>query len=361
MSGFSFLFTNLLTGEVIDEIPIGSVEMSKKLNGYGVFRGAFSLDVSGKSNADMLSASIPGKCGLIVEQDNQPIWDGIVWARWYQSQAKSVQFTARTLEAYFDHVFLRTDIDYVSTEQRNIFRELVLNLQLTASSNLRINVPSAFPGAVLRTLNVLATEYKTYMQIISGMADSVNGFDWTITTNKSGNEYTRILRIGYPTLGAIGDGLTFDYPGNITNYYASESIENAATHMFVLGAGEGSDMVVGTYTAQDLIETNWPRLDGTFSRKDIESQSIINAYANQIGIQRRPPFIVIKVFVKDDQDPIFGSYGLGDTATLAIKDPRFPEGVQIQARITSFSYRPSSDNSVGEVELIFEGDELNGE
>lgn len=357
-----YLFTNLLTGEVIDEIPVGSVEMSNKLNGFGVLRGVFSLDMSGKKNADVLAASIPGKCGLIVERQGQPIWDGVIWSRWYQSQAKSVQFTARTLEGLWDKLYLRTDINYTSYEQRNIFREIINNLQLVAPTNLRVSVPSAFPDAVLRSVNVLATEYKTYLAVISSMADGASGFDWTISTNKNGVVYERKLLIGYPTLGATGDGLTFDYPGNVTNYYASESVDSAGTHMFVFGAGEGSDMVVGTAVQQDLIDSNWPRLDVGISRKDISNSSQISSLASQLGYQRRPPMLVAKLFVKEDQDPVFGSYGLGDLATISIVDPRFPKpGKQIQARMVAYNYRPTSDSSVGEVELVFEGDDLNGQ
>jgi hypothetical protein len=67
----------------------------------------------------------------------------------------------------------------------------------------------------------------------------------------------------------------------------------------------------------------------------------------------------IKIQVKGDAEPIFGSYGLGDSSTVAITDARHPEGFQTTARLVAWDYTPQSDESVGEAQLVFEGDELN--
>jgi len=63
--------------------------------------------------------------------------------------------------------------------------------------------------------------------------------------------------------------------------------------------------------------------------------------------------------LKADIEPVFGSYGLGDTATLSIVDARHPAGLTTTARIIAFSYVPQSDESIDKVELVFEGDQLN--
>lgn len=356
-----YLFGNLATREITAELPLSSVAIDKKMNDIGNFRANFKLDSSGFDNTDVLNATTPGACFVIMERDDTVIWEGIVWTRAYQSQAKDVELTARTYESYADRQFILTNFERTDVEQRNIFIDLWNDLQSTSERNIGVSIPSSFPTLVTKTLTVQASEYKTYFQALSTIADGDNGFDWTIDTYKESNIYRRRVLIGYPKLGTTdAAGLSFDYPGAITNYYQTESMSNAGTHLFIIGAGEGDSMVVGTATQDAILAGGFKRYDVSISRKDITDQSLANSIAAQMGILRRPPMTFIKIFLKGDIEPVFGSYGLGDTATLSIIDPRHPNGMTVDARIVAFSYKPPSNDSIEEVELIFEGDELNG-
>ena len=110
-----YVFSLVSSGQVVAEFPIQSVNFGRKLNDWGTFRGSFKLDQSGSYNADLIASTIPGKCFVVAERDGVVVWDGIVWSRTYQSQAKDVEFTARSWEAYpdmvkFDTNFTRTQI-----------------------------------------------------------------------------------------------------------------------------------------------------------------------------------------------------------------------------------------------------------
>lgn len=356
-----YLFGNLTTREITAEIALTSVQMDRKLNDIGNFRAGFKLDQSGLDNNDVLNATTPGAAFVIMERGDTPIWEGIVWTRVYQSQAKDVEITARTYEAYAEKQLIETDFIRDNFEQRNIFADLWEDMQSSPYRDLSIELPAVFPTVISKSLTVLATEGKNYLQTMSSISDGVDGFDWTIDFYKLNDTYRRRLLIGYPQLGTIdGAGLSFDYPGAITNYYRTESMSNGGTNLFVFGAGEGSSMIIGTNVQQAMLDGGFKRYDVTVSRKDVTDQSLMNSIASQLGEKRKPPLSVIKVFLKGDITPEFGSYGLGDTATLSIIDPRHPDGISVSARIVAFSYKPASDNTVEEVELIFEGDELNG-
>jgi len=354
-----YLFGSLDTREIIAELAMTSVSMDKKLNDWGTFRGTLRFDTTGVDNADLVAATTPGRSFLVCERGDTPIWDGIVWTGSYDSQGKDLNITARTYEGYADRQVIG-DFTRTSIEQRNIFRDLWTDLQSVNERNISINIPSAFSSVILRSVDVMANEYKTYLQIMSALADGVDGFDWTIETIKQNNQYVRSLKIGYPVLGTTdGAGLSFDYPGNITNYYKTSGISNAGTNLFLLGAGEGSEMKVGTAVQTDLLTSGFKRYDLVLSRKDMDDQQLIDSMATRLGTVHRPPISVIKVFLKANLDPVFGSYGLGDTATVSIIDPRHPEGFTSSARIVAMTYRPQSDETVEQAELIFEGDELN--
>lgn len=356
-----YLFGNLSNRQIVAELALSSVQMDRKLNDWGNFRAGFKLDQSGLDNDTVISATEPGANFVIMERGDTPIWEGIIWTRVYQSQAKDVQITARTYEAFAEKQIIDVDFTRTNYEQRNLFVDLWTSMQSSPYRDLGIELPGVFTTVVSKDLTVSATDSKNYLQTMSSISDGVDGFDWTIDIYKLNNTYRRRLLIGYPQLGSTdAAGLSFDYPGAITNYYQTESMTNAGTNIFVYGAGEGSAMVVGTAIQQEMLDNGFKRYDVTVSRKDVEGQGLIDSIAFQLSVKRKPPLSIIKVFLKGDIIPEFGSYNLGDTATLAIIDPRHPNGFTVSARIVAFSYKPASDDTVEEVELVFEGDELNG-
>jgi hypothetical protein len=360
-----YLFGDLSTQQVIAELPLSGVSMNKKLNDWGTFRGTTYFDTSGISNLDMAAATVPGRNFVVVERDGVPIWDGILWSATYDSQAKVMNMTARSFEGYPEKLIVDVDFIREGQDQRNIFCDLWRQLQSVGNRNMGIVIPSGvFDNAVPRDLSILASEYKTFGSGLSSMSDSEDGFDWTITTIRQNNQYVRTLMIGYPQIGiqdTTASPLSFDYPGNVLNYYESASMSAAGTNIYLLGAGEGADMVVGTAVNSDILASGFKRFDVVESRKDVESPYTIGTLADQLLITRRPPLTIYKVFTKADIDPVFGSYGLGDAGTFAVVDAKHPNGASTTARVVAWEYRPESDDNVDQVELIFEGDELSDE
>jgi hypothetical protein len=358
-----YVFGNLRTGAVLEEIALYGVSpMTIKLNDWGSFGATFSLDQTGRSNADLVNAVIPLQSYVIVEREGIPVWGGIVWTAVHQSQSKSVQLSARSFEAYFERQKILSDFTRTDIEQRNIFRDLVNQLQADPNTNLGLSVPGSYPTVVAKTLTVLASERKTYTEAFSNIADGDDGFDWRIDVVKTaGGAYHRRLLIGHPQLGTIDPtGRHFEYPGNITNYYKTASGSESGTHVFIVGQGEGSSTILGTYVHQDLIDSGtWLRYDLDISKKQVTNAQLAQSLADKIGPQRRPPMKIFKVFVKGDLDPPFGSYGVGDSCTLVISDAMHPDTLQAPARIVGMAYKPPTGDDVEEVELIFEGDELN--
>lgn len=362
MPSTRYIFGLLRTGEVVEEIAMQGVSMSNKLNTWGSAQGSFGFDQSGKLNSDLKAATVPGQCYLAIELDDIPIWFGIVWTRSYQSQAKVAQVSARTLEAYAAKSRVDADMSWVDYEQMNIFRELWISMQAKAAANIDVTVPAAFGDANTRQLTLLASDRKKYETVFSDLADGEDGFDWTIDITKSASGvYLRSLRMGYPFLD---DNTTtphqFEYPGNVTNYYSTDSLTPAATHLTVLGRGEGSAMLTATHTHQDMIDGGkWNRFEEDVPRKSVSEQGLLNSLAGQLGKLRRPPMTTIKAFVKGDVSPVFGTYSLGDSAQLLFEDALHPNGAAFNSRIVAWKYYPTSDDNVAEAELIFEGDELN--
>lgn len=359
MADYRYIFGTLRSESVVEEIPMYGVYMDLQLNRGGQFQGTFQLDQTGKNNESLMDACIPGRTWVACERSGVCIWHGFIWSRVYSAQSKSVQLFALSFENYPKKRIILQDTSFTNIEQRNIFRSLWTQMQADTGSNLNIEVPGSFTNAVLKSIDVLATDYKYYDSVMSTLADGDDGFDWYIQVTKDGVFYRKNLAIGYPTIGT-GEtpGMTvFDYPGNITQYYLTEPMSESATHIFVIGTGEGSSMIVGEFAHDDLIASGHARWDMDISRKDANKQSIADSLAAQQGTIRRPPVPVIKMTVKADKTPEFGSYSLGDACRIVINDPRFPGvGMNSVKRLIKWELHPPSETNTEEVDLVFEGD-----
>ena len=232
-------------------------------------------------------------------------------------------------------------------------------MQSDTGSNLNIAVPGAFTDAVLKTVEVLATDYKKYDNVMTSLADADDGFDWFIRITKDGTLYQKELAIGYPTIGTnpFQGMVVLEYPGNIVQYYMTEPMSESGTNIFIFGEGEGSSMVVGLFEQTDMIASGHPRWDFSLSRKDMDSQEAVSGFAAQQGAVRKPPLPVIKLNTKANLEPEFGAFGLGDTCGIVIKDPRFPgNGIDLRKRLIKWELRPQSSDSVEEASYVFDGD-----
>lgn len=370
MAEVAYIFGDAISGSIIEEIRLTSVSMKDTLDG-GEFRATFHLDQTGKTNDELLSATIPGRSFCVVERDGVVIGDYIIWTRTYQSQAKVFQLYGVPIKDYPGFRFVRTDYSATDTEQRNVFVELY-NLMQSVPGSIRVALPDPFPTEAPIDISVSESEFKTYRQVMDSIADGSNGFDWVIRTIRSGDKYVRTLEVGYPQIGALPSDYMpiFEYTaptdesdlggGNIINYWANDSMADAATHLFGIGGGEGSAMVMSSVAFDTLIANGFPRYDSTYNRKDITDQAILDSLTFQEALKRMAPTSTITAEVKADGEPEFGDYGLGDACQIVIKDSRFPQGFIKETRILGWEYYPPEDSNVEMVRLHLEGEDSGG-
>lgn len=358
MTELRYVFADALTGKIIDEFPMFSVSVSLSVD-TGEFTGFFGLDQSGYDNDQLISASVPGRSFVIVESENRVIWGGLVWSRTYQSQAKSVQVYAKSLDQYPTKRLIHTDWDFTDTDPRNIFRTLYMDMQADPYS-ISVSIPAAFDNASIIDFDVAASELKTYRSVfdtLSTAADS--GFEWTIDWQRVGNAYTRTLRVGKPLGSPLSDNsVVFEYPGNILNYWRNDTIASGGTDMYGVGAGEGDSMLVSQVEYSDLLANGYPRLEDQVSFKDVDDMTVLDGLTKTQADIYKAPQPVYSVQMKADREPAFGDYGLGDFCKLVLKDPLHPApGVTFATRVLKWDYTPPSSSDVEQVQLSFQGDD----
>lgn len=370
MAHYRYIFLSLISDVVIEEINMFGTAMTRQLGSPGQFNGSFTFDQTGKHNIDLVAATTPGKAWLVVERDDVPVWWGIVWSRTYQSQAKECQIFAWGFEAYPQRAKMLSDFARSNEPNAQIFTELWQDMQNVTGRNLGIQIPSVTYGATA-SISVLSTDQKYYNDAMDSLANGAAGFDWTIDLHKNvDGSYTKSLRIGYPNMGVASSdsGIwVFEYPGCILNYYQTESMADAGTNVFTLGAGEGSDMLAVATSQPAMLNSGWPRWDVDVSYKDVSDPGLLTSLALTQQIVRKPPMPTYKVTVKGDQDPVIGSYNVGDACQLVITDSRNPSidngntpGLSVNSVIIGFQIKPSDSQGTEEVNVILPGDTANG-
>lgn len=363
VADYRFLFSTLRAEQVVAEVSLYGVYMSLGLNGNGgQFDGTFQLDQTGKRNEDLIAATIPGSTYVVCERNGIPIGAWFIWSRVYSAQSKTLQLHGQAFDSYPKKARILTDTSFVGVEQMEIFKSLWTQMQSVYGRNVNVNVPSGtFPTLVPKNLEVLATDFRYYSEAMSSLADSSNGFDWYVAVTKDGVNYRKDLRLGYPTLGTPSGALAqtiFEYPGNVTQYYMTESMSDAGTNILVLGAGSGSDMITAEYANTDLLDGGMARWDLDIARKDVENQALLNTVTQSLGVAHRAPGTTIKLTAKGDNVPEIGSYNLGDATSVIIKDARNPFGYTRTSRLIMWEVRPPTSERVEEADLTFEGDEI---
>lgn len=355
MTQVSYIFGDMLTGRIIEEISLQGVSMTRGF-GQGELRGSFHLDQTGKNNDDLKAATEEGRCFVVSTRNSVPIWGGFVWTRTYQSQAKVYQLYCKAFEHYPEYRIILEDIEEVDEDQRNIFLNLWQSM-MNDPNSLQVVLPSAFDVEVPRDLTVKSFEFKKYRQAMNSMSDGDDGFDWTIDISESGGVFTKTLRIGYPTLGSV-EPLVIYYDGEVTNYWNNGTMGGRATHVYGVGAGEGSTMLTQEVIHEDLIDNGFPRYDVALSYKDINEEALLTSLTVQAARYRKAGVPIYTVEVKGDLEPEFGSYGLGDAVQLRfVGDPAHaPADSVFSSRILGWEYYPPSDEHVEYARLVFEGD-----
>lgn len=99
---YRFFTTDLLTNQVISEIPLNGVSYETSLVNAGNCSGSIFID-SESRKYDLYNATMPGKTGLYIMRNGVCVWGGIIWSREYSLEDKTLQISASEFTSYLYH------------------------------------------------------------------------------------------------------------------------------------------------------------------------------------------------------------------------------------------------------------------
>jgi hypothetical protein len=348
---YRYLFADLLTNEIVAELPITGVSFTQQLNQAGAFSAHLLLSGVNTYGYNVDAATTPTRNAIYVDRNGILVWGGVIWSRSYNSADQILNITAREFESYFEHRLIATTEAFTNADQLLIARTLIDNAQALPSGDIGVITNSETSGILIDRV-YYDYEYKNVYSAIQDLSKQDDGFDFNITVEYDSvtNIPKKTLVLGYPRTGNVDSGIgdiqtpVFIFPaGNIVQYDYPEDGSIVSNNLYVTGAGSNEGKLQANAQDTASITDGFPLLDATVSYSDITDQTVLNelATAQVIALATPPPIvsIVVPAFVT----PEYGTYDIGDDARLMIIDERFPDGLDAVYRIVGLNVLPGED------------------
>ena len=99
---YRYFTTDLLTNQVLAEIPFKGVSFERSIKAAGSFNGNIPV-IPETASMDLYNSTMPGKTGLYVVRDSECVWGGIIWNRNYNVVERELSVSASEFTSYFYH------------------------------------------------------------------------------------------------------------------------------------------------------------------------------------------------------------------------------------------------------------------
>lgn len=350
---YRYLFTDVLTNQVLAELPITGVNFTQQLNTAGSFSGHLLLSGVNAAGLNVDNATIPGRCAVYVDRNGVLVYGGVIWNREYNSTSQVLSINAREWISYFERRRITTNGVYTNQDQLAIAQALVSQAQGVAGGNIGLlfnEDPSATStSGVLVSRTYYQYEYKQVQAALQDLARQENGFDYAISVYYDGSANpAKSFNTYYPKVGMTYSStsptaLVFQFPGNLIEYQYPEDGSIAANTIYTLGAGSNEGRLTYTATDPTKLTDGWPLLEEEANYSDQTDLTLLTGLGDgQIKAVSYPP-TTLRIVAPPSQDPVFGTYKVGDECRVIITDNRFPNTLDTVFRIVALSVTPGED------------------
>lgn len=360
---YTYLATDLVTGQVLGELPVNNVSLDCQLNSAGNMSSGLRMDDPRLDNDELIARTYPGRTAFWAYRENTIVWGGMVLSRQYQSDGKSISLTGQTFEAYAYKRYPRlvlggSGVSNFVGGQCEAIDFLWSQLQSITDGYIGVQRAAVPPVDNQTTLTVNGYDLSTsYGKLMDSIVALDSGPDWTITWVEDSNGLPqKQLVVGAPIGNGVGvSDLVVDYPGPVKNYNYTENASSGGNTWWAVGDGNGAAAIVGV--AQDLnsLGSGYPLWEEVNSYSGVTDQGTINSHASGDLTASPLPLVTHAAELSGGDFPMFGTYGLGDYIVVNVLDTRFPDpGIQFALRAVGWSIQPPDESSGEEtINLVF--------
>jgi len=105
---YRYFTTDILTNNVLAEIPFKGVSYERSIKTAGAFSGSIPVipttgGAAGTESMNLYDSTMPGKTALYVMRDDECVWGGIIWTRSYDVVTRNLTVNASEFQSYLHH------------------------------------------------------------------------------------------------------------------------------------------------------------------------------------------------------------------------------------------------------------------
>lgn len=339
---WSYLFADLVTGDVITELPLTGVSLGYVLSGAGRWSATVPMNDSRIRALDPLTATQPGKTMLCADRDGELMFCGPVWTR-RRKPGGGLALQGGDPWSWTARIFVQDSLFDDEDQISEIVNELMSEWLIAAGAPAWLGRTTPASG-VLRDRRYYGYEFKPLAEAVEQLSQVIDGFDFRMSYAWAGAAPSASVDFAYPRIGlsaAVDDVPVFDMPGNVVDYDWSEDATRQATEMTAIGAGEGDDMLRTTVLDGGLLGAGWPRLAASRAYKDVRVIATLFEHVDaDLAAARLPVTVPALTVLERSADPIIGVAAVGDDCRLILAGDEFPDPVDVYARILALDVRP---------------------
>lgn len=346
------------------ELPLLGVQLSDVLSGPPQLTATISPRFSRLIAADGLPLLRPWRTAIYAEQDGLIRGGGLLISPSYAGPEWSLDVSGFT--TYLKGIPYEGDTSFIQADPLTIGRHIWAHVQAQSGSNLGVQVDAttSTPVRIGKALvpdpdtGVIPTESSGDdgpYRLVRWANDDLGGdfddlaaqtpFDYheRHEWNTDKTQVNHYLDFGYPRLGRR-------YPGRFVlgeNVQTIPTIEDDgeefANDVRVLGAGEGSAMIIGRATLAD----GGLRRTRTIDRKEITDRGRADTYARQELARRALMTTSPSVVVRNTPQASLGAWGVGDEIRLQVDtDAGGWRGLDLWFRVLSMTLDPDAPEMI---------------
>ncbi len=166
---YRYFLTDLLSNEIISEVPFKNVSYERANKKAGGFSGTIPFIPSTKA-LDLYEATMPGRTGLYVMRNGVCVWGGIIWSRQYNVTSQELSVDGAEFVSYLYH--------------RNIWQTLVYGSEFIGVTAFAIS--GGVATITTESPHGFSVGQKVRLSIVSPAVDG----DYTITGVPAANRFT---------------------------------------------------------------------------------------------------------------------------------------------------------------------------
>ena len=99
---YKYFTVDVMSNEILSEIPFRGVSYERAIKGAGTFSGSIAVNDE-TAPLELYNSTMPGNTALFVVRNGICVWGGIIWSRNYDVVARTLSVDASEFTSYFYH------------------------------------------------------------------------------------------------------------------------------------------------------------------------------------------------------------------------------------------------------------------